>query len=180
MASFYSELMAAPSTPQVLDTQVRANAGVGHARMRYTRAAITLDAVVAIGEVVRMKTFSSSDRLNWGYFHCSDAGTGGLIDVGLYKAGTNHDGAVIDADLFMSAYDVKAAAREQIEILPNSGSGTLGGIDSGKTLWEMATLGAASYTSDPMEQWDIAIVPTEATTNTAWEVMMEFYYTSGD
>lgn len=178
MATYYSELYAGSATPSVLDTQLRAGAGVGHARQRYAKAVCAPGAVVAVGEQVRIKQFKSSDRLNYIYFSCTDAGATGLVDIGLYKTGASHDGAEVDADLFSSAYDVKASARTQIAVW--SEAGTLDQFDRGKTLWELATAGAASYTTDPMEDWDFCVTPTEVNQDTAWTLMVEFYYTSGD
>jgi hypothetical protein len=178
MANYFSELYADQSTPSVVDGQLRAGAGVGHARMRYAKAVCTPGAAVNADEKIVLKQFKSSDRINYIYWSSTDSGTGGLIDIGLYKTGANHDGVAVDRDLFSSAYDIKASDRTQISVW--SEAGTLDQFDRGKTLWELATKGAASYTADPMEDWDLVATPTEATTDAAMKVMVEIYYTSGD
>ncbi len=172
MASYYSDLFAARTTPGTLDVQKRASAGLSHGRLRYAIAHFDPGAVVASSSTVRMKQFKSGDRINSILLTSNDSGSAGDIDVGLYKTGTNHDGAVIDADLFASAQDVNAASRVSLEIFAEA---SLGVLDLGKTLWELA-----GQSSDPMEDWDLVVSFPEATTDAAFHMLLEIYYTSGD
>jgi hypothetical protein len=104
----------------------------------------------------------------------------GAVNVGLALSGDNHDGAVEDADLFVSAL-VTSTAKDPWAVDSFAESGTLAGVDRGKTMWEIATLGAGTnYTADPGVNFDIIVVPSTSFTVTADEITMIAYYTAGD
>ena len=83
---------------------------------------------------------------------------------------------MIDDDLFASALDVTSAIARTESFKEAT---TLGDTDRGKTLWELAAIGAASYTADPMEDWDL-VGTTDTGTNAALKLSVEIVYTSGD
>lgn len=83
-----------------------------------------------------------------------DAGATGLIDIGLYRT-AGDGGAVVDADFFASAYDVKTAAIAQVEVQHESAVYGLEDIE--KPLWE-----ALGLSADPGVLYDIVITSTEA------------------
>lgn len=89
----------------------------------------------------------------------NDAITGSTSwDVGLYRT-TQDGGAVVDADLFASAVDINAGL-EGTEL--RFEAGTTGPIDYIEyRLWQLADLGAATYTADPGYEFDLV-----ATANT--------------
>ena len=92
--------------------------------------------------------------------------------MGPWKAGSAHDGAVVDANLFLAAQSVSgASAAGGIEAFTD---GALDDFDRGKALWELA-----GQSSDPMEDWDI-VITASATVATAQNYVVEFEYTSGD
>ena len=176
MASFFSDHFSADgSNKSTVDIQKRASAGISHGRLRYKRASIdTVD--TANADEVRFCQFKSSDRIIEVFVTGDGTPSAGTMDIGLYKSGTAHDGAVIDDDLFASALAIDSASARVDEFTEAT---TLGNLDRGKTLWELATVGAASYTSDPMEDWDlVGTTDTGTTGNLAMTV--EVIYTSGD
>lgn len=170
--NYFSDLYAGLATASTLDAQKRASAGVSHGRIRYSVCRFDPGEVVTINSIVRMKQFKSGDRIHSILLSSTDSGDTGDIDLGFYKTGAAHDGAVVDLDLFASAQDVNAAIRERIEVFDEAG---LDDHDRGKTLWELA-----GQSSDPMEDWDLSIHVAEASTDVAWELTLEIFYTSGD
>lgn len=176
MARFYSDHFSADgSNKTTADNQVRVSAGLSHGRVRYKRAIVSaMDSANA--DEVRFAQFKSSDRIVELYLSGDGGGSAGTINLGLYKSGTDHDGAVIDMDLFASDIDTTGVIARVDQFKE---AGTLTDRDRGKTLWELATIGAASYTSDPMEDWDLTGL-MDAGSDAALELVLEVYYTSGD
>lgn len=170
--NYFSDLYAGLATPSTLDSQKRASAGVSHGRLRYAVARFDPGEVVTVSSSVRLKQFKSGDRINSILISCPDAGTTGDVDLGIYKSGASHDGAVVDNDLFATDLDVNAAALSQVDVFDEA---ALDDQDRGKTLWELA-----GQSSDPMEDWDLTMDFPEATTDATWEVTFEVFYTSGD
>lgn len=181
MATYYSNnfssLTGASATAAVAGYTT--NVGEVGARLRSKRMEFAASAAITTSDVVRMGQFRSSDRFIALYLSSADMGTTGDINVGLYLAGGDaHDGAVVDADLFGSAIDINAAAISFTEILGESG--TITSAYRGKTLWEMAAAGAASYTEDPGVTFDLTIAPSENTTATTGSITLFAFYTAGD
>jgi hypothetical protein len=170
--NYFSDLYAGLATASTLDMQKRASAGVSHGRIRYALCRFDPGEVVTINSIVRMKQFKSGDRIHSILLSSTDCGSAGDIDIGVYKSGAAHDGAVVDLDLFASAQDVNAAIRERLEVFDEAG---LDDHDRGKTLWELN-----GDSVDPMEDWDLSIHVAEASTDTAWELTLEIFYTAGD
>ena len=172
---FFSELFAEASTPTTLDSQKRAPAGVSHGRKRYARAEVLTTATLTTDTAasqIRLKQFKSGDRIHKITVHNTADGGSGAVNMGIWKSGTAHDGAVVDADIFLAAQAVSgASAAGGIEGFTD---GALDDFDRGKTLWELN-----GDTSDPMEDWDVVITAT-ATVATAQNYVGEFEYTSGD
>lgn len=160
-----------------LDRTKRVAVGIGHGRLRYKRARVTIGTAAGIGDQIRLMQFRSSDRIIQVFMTSDGGGDAGAVDIGIYKTGAAHDGAVIDADLFGSAVAVDAAVARVDQFKE---SAILGDVDRGKTLWELADIGAGTYTVDPMEDWDLVATVTTAVTvalnTTVWEVI----YTAGD
>ena len=176
MATYFSDHFSSDgSNKSTADMQIRASAGISHGRLRYKKASI--DSVdTANGEQIRLAQFKSSDRIIEIYVTGDGTPSAGNMDLGLYKSGAAHDGAVIDDDLFASALDVTSAIARTESFKEAT---TLGDTDRGKTLWELAAIGAASYTADPMEDWDL-VGTTDTGTNAALKLSVEIVYTSGD
>lgn len=79
-------------------------------------------------------------------------------DVGLYQTGYN-GGAVIDADLFASAVDISAGLAGTELRFEAATTAPIDYIEY--RLWQIADLGAATYTQDPQIEFDLV-----ATANT--------------
>ena len=181
MADQWSDHFASSQPGLTRVGQRRVSAGIGHSRLRYKRAAITLDlapSAFTAADVARIMQFHSNDRLiELFVYSAGDAGTV-AVDIGLYKSGQQHDGVVVDVDLFCSALAINAGIARVDEFLEAG----LTNNDRGKTLWEMANIGlsASTYSADDNAMWDLCLTAT-ATLDTADEAMViEAFYTSGD
>ena len=149
----------------VLDQNKIPDAGIHRARLRYKRAEITQD--LEAGDVVRMMQFKTGDRIVDLFFTHKDPGAEGIVDIGFYKTGRDHDGLVVDADRLHAAHDLGAETGSFRHYWA-------AWLFRGVTLWEHD-----GQSSDPMEDWDLAITCVEATTN-APQLILEAYFTSGD
>lgn len=178
MSNWYSDLLtetgisqiALPSTPKINA------AGVSHGRIRYKRCLWTGLALTT--EEVRLMTLKSGDRLLQ-LFMSTVAGTlptAGDWDLGLYATGSNHDGAEEDHDIFGAANDA-TSAQARVDIFT---AGALTDRDRGRTLWEIASVGLASYTEDPLKEMDIVGTIDTSFTILALTCVVEAIYTSGD
>ena len=176
MARFYSDHFSSDGSNQTsVDAQRRISAGLSHGRLRYKRSIVSaMDSANA--DEVRFAQFKSSDRIIELLLSGDGGGSAGTSNLGLYKSGSAHDGVVIDMDLFASDIDTTGVIARVDQFKESS---TLTDRDRGKTLWELATVGAASYTSDPMEDWDLTGL-MDAGSDAVLELVLEVYYTSGD
>ena len=120
-------------------------------------------------DVILLMPIPSNFRPTQFRFSTDGGATAGAANVGLHTV--SDDGAtatVVDADLFASAQSVTTAATATDIIA------YLNTEDRGKTLWEIAALGAATYTADPkIEFWLTLTISTnvDATTETRWEMI---------
>ncbi len=158
--------------------------GLRHSRVRRSAAQLTVPngQTMADNDVIRLLDLKSGDRLVQLLFSM-DANWGSTADfnIGLYlKNGPANDGAVVDEDLFAGQIDWSGAIT-RVDYFDGA-NGSLDDWDRGKTLWELAAIGAGSDTSDPQ------VVYTVATTNSsnnsdaaaAVEFLCEAYYIAGD
>ena len=179
MATYFSDNISGSGANTTLDSQYRASVGIRHARTRTSIArATTADSTgFQTTDVVRMITLKSSDRLLALELAVDGTATAGAVDIGLYLTGTAHAGAVADADLFSIAV-VVSTETDLIDIMDE---GTLvDGVDRGKTMWELATLGSGTnYTSDPNVEFDICLTPSTNFDDDT-ECVLKAVYTSGD
>lgn len=187
MATFYSNHYSADvgatghfttlSNPPILVAP-----GRGHTRFRRKEARLTVPSGQDLGDndVIRIMDLKSSDRLINLYF-TMDANWGATttFNVGLYEKGNNNDGAVVDEDLFGDAIDWSGAIA-RVDYFDEAT--TLGNIDRGKTLWEQAAVGDATYTTDPGIMFTVTAQTTQDISATAAAVVMmvEAYYMSND
>jgi hypothetical protein len=164
-----------------LDTQKRASAGFSHARVRRTHARVGLGTVAGVSDQVRMLTLKSSDRL-YSLLLSSDGGsTAGDADLGFYKTGDAHDGALPSTnsvDCFSSTAVATDTAANRVEHF------VLGDFDEenmGLQVWELINISdGATYTSDPGGTFDITFTMTVASTVALNIVQLEAFYTAGD
>lgn len=82
----------------------------------------------------------------------ADASSAGAIDIGIYETADN-GGAVVDADLFASAFALTNGPDANTEVAFESGEYTL--AESVKPLWQVLGL-----TSDPCKDYDVAYTIT--------------------
>mgnify|MGYP001247597396 CR=1 FL=1 len=180
MATYYSDRFSGtdPDTgledDTILDRQKRSDAGIGHGRLRYKRAQVTVDLETDDG--VRMMQFKSGDRLVALYLTCTASGAAGTIAIGLEKTGRDHDGVCIDFNIIANNVAITSAINRTDKFGINS---TIATTDRGRTLWEVADKSASwTFTEDPMEDWDLGIHAAAGTTNET-TVILEAYYTAG-
>lgn len=159
------------------------SAGERHGRLRHSHCLVTVPAAQDLGDndVIMAIGMKSSDRLGEVRFSM-DANWGATttFNIGLYTLGGDGDlGTVIDEDLFASAVDW-AGAIARVDYFKEAG--TLDDWDRFKTLWELAAIGAASYTADPVEDWVVTLQTSQdiSATAAAVELMGEVIYKSGD
>ena len=164
-----------------LDTQRRASAGFSHARVRRTHARVGLGTVAGIGDQVRMLTLKSSDRL-YSLLLSSDGGsTAGDADLGFYKTGAAHDGALPSTnsvDCFSTTAVATDTGANRVEHFV---LGDFNEENMGLQVWELINISdAATYTSDPGGTFDITFTMTVASTVALNIVQLEAFYTAGD
>jgi hypothetical protein len=134
--------------------------------MRVKAVFLTVTAVQG-GDQIRLMTLRSSDRL-LALHYSNDGGLSGPSDstCGLHLAGENHDGAVVDVDLFDTVMPLESALnRDKIY-----DEGTLTGQDRGLPIWEI--LGESE---DTKVDYDVTITAGENQTGTG-KIGMQAYY----
>ena len=175
MATFFSDHYTATGVSQsAVDRRHKVAAGAGHGRLRYKK--VNLTGLVTNSDHARFATFKSSDRIIEILVSASGASTAGDLNIGLHLAGNNHDGAVIDMDLFASALATAGALARQEAFKEAT---TLTDLDRGEPIWSLNT-GHALWTADPGIEIDLTGTPTTTFTDTAEVLTVEVLYTSGD
>ena len=112
------------------------------------------------GSILRFVRVPSNARVVRLNVTSDDAGATGTFDIGVYKTAAD-GGAVVDADEFAAAYDLKAAALVDAVV-------TIAPENKEKRLWDHLGL-----TADPGIDYDIAMTTVEepaAATDIALEV----------
>ncbi len=178
MANWYSDHFGTDGSADstIADPRKIVSSGVNSGRLRVKRAEITvLDSAAA--DVLWMFTMKSSDRL-YKLEHQTDGGfsASSSSELGLYTYNANHNGAVLDVDLYGASLDLTSALDVQTEVLD---LGALGGEDRGKTLWEQLAVGAGSDTVDPDVQYDFCMTLNGEDDATSSTYVLVAYYTSG-
>lgn len=107
-----------------------------------------------LGSTYRFFSIPSNCRMAELKLYCPDMGTTGLADIGLYDT-TENGSAVVDADFFASAVDMKAAALNGLDVLHESGVFSL--TKSVQPIWQ-----ALGLSADPNKHYDVVITTTEA------------------
>lgn len=188
MTTFFSEHYTSPAStatvgpPTVLPlARIKAPTGIAGAQMKSIRAHLdfTVAADLVTADEIRLFTMQSGDRINtirittdavWDYTVAL------ALSLGLYEPGVNHNGVVLDADLYVSSIDNSAGALSRAEGLTEAG--TVTNFNRGKQLWEHLALGAGTDTIDPKRSYDIVMTVTLATTPVAnGTLLVEVEYT---
>jgi hypothetical protein len=185
MANFYSDWFVGSGANSVLPAVPNIQkAGLGDSRLRWKRSVVTLTSGqdLASGDVLRLMPCKPTERPIelWLSGH-ANLGLTSTVDLGLYKAGANHDGVAVMQDLFMSAVDYAAGIartdrwNEALHFAED---------DRGKALFELTDIeGTTSYGSDPPnEEWEYALTFTAnpGATAGAAPFQLDVIYVAGD
>lgn len=181
MATLYTSVTGSSSTAYN-GTIPQSVQGPAHARTRTTYA--TIDATPTTSDVIAVAFLKSSDRLIDIKLVCDGAPTtNGALNIGLHSADLSNNAVTltaVDADLFASAQSVTTAIAFDGAGSVFDEATTLDDVmDRGKTLWELAALGAASYTEDPGLTFAITATPS-TTCDAATELGFLVTYVAGD
>jgi hypothetical protein len=141
----------ATATPVVLT-----NAAVAGGRLLESCGTIAPAAAAEANSTYRVCRVPSNARISQVLISAADFTTAGAINVGLYDTADN-GGAVVDADLFASAYPMQSGPYTNSDITHESGEYTV--VEAEKPLWEVLGLSA-----DPCKEYDVA-----ATVSTAFD-----------
>ena len=152
----------------------KAPVGIAHSRLRYKVAGCTNLPLTT--EEVRFMTFKSTDRLIDMLVTSGGLAGAGDILFGLYYSGLNHDGAVVDADLFAPAVTTSTAVAR----VDHFTDGVLTNFHRGQMLWEQAVVGAAIWTADPGGTFDLVGTVGTTFTTPAEVHQIEVHYLAGD
>lgn len=170
MATFFSNQFAAAGTETAsFNSAYRASQGDLGGHVVYSIARTTTDGTANADDFRMIRGVHSSARLFSLTAQVASTPSAGVIDIGLHLSGFNHDGAVVDIDVFEDGQSITSGLAEA-DVFTGA---TLTALDRGKTLWELAAIGAASYTSDPNVLFDITLsTPTGIVTATPVEIMI--------
>lgn len=187
MADFYSDHYSAAqgetghfttlAAPQTL-----VSTGKKSSRVRSSFAQLTVPSGQDLGDndVIRLLDLKSSDRLIELFFSMDlNWGATTTFNIGLYLKGDFNAGAVVDEDLFASALNWAGAITRDERFTE---AGTLDDWDRGKTMWELAAIGAGSDTVDPQVVYTVAATCSQdiSAAAAAVEFLCEAYYVAGD
>ena len=156
--------------------------GKKHARLRRTAAFLSVPSGqdLADNDVLRFMDLKSGNRLVELFFSMDgNWGATTTFNVGLHLKGAANAGAVVDEDLFGSAIDWSGAIA-RVDYFTEAA--TLDNWDRGKTLWELAAIGAGTDTVDPMAMYTITATCSQdiSATSALVEMLVEAYYIAGD
>ena len=123
-------------------------------RMRAAAGTVEVSASASISSTYRFFQIPSNCRVDQILLYSDDLGTTGLTDIGIYQT-TENGGAVVDADFFASAVDVKTAALNGSDVTHESGAYDIDDVE--KPLWQ-----ALGLSADPCRAYDVVATLTEA------------------
>lgn len=147
-------LKSGPITNSTATPKVLNNSSVEGGILRASAGTLEMTTASDAGSTYRMVQVPSNCRIHKVLLYADDVGTTGLIDIGIYK-NTADGGAVVDADFFGSAVDIKAAAVNGSDVTHESGVFNIDDVE--KPLWS-----ALGLTSDPNLIYDVVLTTTEA------------------
>lgn len=177
MATYYGDHFAEQNATDTIGSSSptaghRVSAGAGHGRIRFKRMFANVPDQMAANDKIILGSFRSSDRIIEVLVTHDDLSSGAsTYDLGIWKTGTSHDGAAVDADVFEDGGDAAAAvARTDL-----FGGASLGNLDRGKTLHALC-----GVTEDPIEQYDLVFELKTGPADLGGSLLVEVQYTAGD
>lgn len=179
MTTWYSDHFGADgdNDTSIASPPVTVPAGISHGRVRYKRATITGMPLQTTPDVLYFYTMKSSDRIINQWISSDGGSDAGAIDIGLYTHNNQHNGAVLDADLFSSAQAISTAIHKTAALVE---SAVLQHEDAGRPLWFMYSRGDGTDTSDPGVLYDVCGTVTTSFTTADSVLVLECIYTAGD
>ena len=163
------ELGLATTQPTMFVTQ-------GRGRLRSSTGTVTCGTIAGIGDEIRMLSLPSHTVLKALYVSSDGGSTAGDADLGIYLAGTDHDGALPSTNS-VDCFSTTAVDTDTVHDRVNHfASGDFaGGV--GKQLWELVNISdAATYTADPQVIYDIVFTVTVAFTVAVTRLSVEAVY----
>lgn len=133
------------AVPRVLNNPYEGGKGVVQERAALLSPAAD-DAANSIHRICRIPSNASVREI---LLSTADATTGGAFNLGIYETAEN-GGAVVDADLFASAFALTNGPYEQQSLLFESGELTY--AEALQPLWQ-----ALGLSADPHKEYDIAL-----------------------
>ena len=167
-------------------TVITEGVALQHVRTRRNLAVATIPVLASDGTIwatadtVRMMTIKSNDRIiemNVWTDSALTAVTTLTCDVGLALTGREHDGAVVDVNIFDVALDISTAPVVRADIFDN---GALTDDHRYLPAWALAGIGDGTDTEDPMVLYDILLTMVVAGATTAGKLWLEVIYVAGD
>ena len=175
---FTSDTVSALTSTTALESGYLAPAGISGARKKQKIIhGFVGTAGMTSGDELRLCSFHSSVRVTSIKVASDGGSTTYAADLGLYLAGTDHTGAVIDDDLYSTTALAMATGFALTEEIV---AGALTDEDIGKPLWAQAAVGAASYTSDPDLMFDLVLTSTATGTGAINEYLVIVEYVEND
>ena len=180
MANAFSDNLTPADTPLgPYSANYRRDGAITGARVRKKRMVVATGAILVVADTLVLGTFRSGDRISDLRLSFDPLSTGtAAIDLGLYKAALDHipvAANLIDVDLFCSAKLITTVL-DRFDCFTEAG--TLEDWQRGLTLWELANHTGASYTTDPMEDWDLVATVRTANTSAPQTFLFEADYVS--
>lgn len=186
MATHFSEHYAAASSATVApptalpNVAVKAAVGLQSGEVHSTRAFLHFDVASLVTlDLIRVFPMKSGDRIieMWISNHADWGGDATVaINMGIYQGGGNHDGPVIDGDLFINALDLRSTLARTDAYT----EAILTDYHRGMPLWEAAALGEGTDTVDPQLEYDVTILFSFSGTITGTkDLLIECLYIPG-
>ena len=144
-----ADLKSAFITNATATPRVATNAVISHGILNEGVGVCTPAADQADDSIMRFVRVPSNARVSQITISAADATTAGKVDCGVFQT-EDYGGAVVDRDLFASAFDLSGGPYSNQDITFESGEYTL--AESEKMLWQVLGLSA-----DPNREYDICL-----------------------
>lgn len=179
--SAFTNVAATADSGTSTSAKMPQNVNLQHARTRTSISHLKFSSAnFTTADVAYLFAMKPNDRLVSLEFAADDTGTDGAINVGVHEM-VIRDGAmqftVSDADLFASAVATNASATSWTNIMHESTTVPIEYV--GRPMWEIADLGAGTYTASTDKTFVISVTPS-ANTTAAFDMVFKATYVAGD